>query len=71
MKKYNITCPICQTKFEGITFDECPCCEWAFEGWEADVSEDEYFQNNKSTIRQAKENYAKGLNIWGEPLKYV
>lgn len=67
-EKIEIICPICNTKFIGMTFDECPCC-WAFEGWESDVSEDEYISNNRTTIREAGQNFAKGLNIWGEPIE--
>ena len=69
MKKYEIICPICATKFEGMTFDECPVCNWAFVGWEKDVSEDEYISTNYTTVRKAKQNFAKGLDIWGEPIK--
>ena len=69
MKKYNIICPICETKYEGNTFDNCPTCEWMFWGGEEELKDDEYDSANFTTKRRAKQNFAKGLNIWGKPLQ--
>ena len=63
-----VTCPICGTEFEGGSFDDCPYCDWTYLGYEGELEEDEVDSANPVTIRQAKMNFAKGLNIWGEPL---
>ena len=62
-------CPVCGTEHNGaMAEDECPVCDWIISGLEED-GDDVYDEVNHMTLRQAKENYAKGLNIWGEPLK--
>ena len=69
MKKLKIECPICKKTFHGNYYDTCPCCDWMYAGWEPNAEDDFYSSENSTTIREAKENYAKGLNIWGEPLR--
>lgn len=66
--KEKVKCPICGTEFEGGSFDDCPLCDWTYLGYEGEMEEDELDSANPVTIREAKENFAKGLNIWGEPL---
>lgn len=66
-----IICIICGHKFKGDQFDECPICEWAFTGIDKSLEEDEIDDYNKISKAEAKRNFAKGLNIWGEPLKKV
>ena len=66
-----VECYICKNKFniretEG---DECPICDWIWLGWEAELNEDEKPSVNPISIRQAKQNFEKGLNIWGKPIK--
>lgn len=63
-----VKCPICGTEFEGGTFDDCPYCDWAYLGYEGELEEDEIDLANPITVKQAKENFAKGLDIWGRSL---
>ena len=64
-----LICPICNTPYDGDTLvDECPKCEWVISYGEED-GDDVYDEVNHMTLRQAKDNYAKGLNIYGKPLK--
>lgn len=51
----------------GGSFDDCPYCDWEYLGFESKLNEEEYEEVNR-TIKQAKENFAKGLDIWGDPL---
>ena len=69
MKKFEITCPVCRTKYMGEYDDICHICGWWYIGWEDQAGDDFHYSENKMTLRQAKENYAKGLNIWGDPLR--
>ena len=48
--------------------DACPYCGWIRLGCEDKTDVNEYEEVNHTTIAKAKENLAKGLNIWGEPL---
>lgn len=63
-----LKCPICGTEFEGGTFDICPYCDWTYLGYEDELEEDEIDSANPTTVKQARENFAKGLDIWGDPL---
>ena len=67
--KEKIICPICGKEYLGNTLDDCPVCDWEFSGTEDIKKIDEYNSFNHTTIRQAKDNFLKGLNIWGEPIK--
>lgn len=67
MKHEIVKCPICGTEFDW-DLDDCPYCDWTYMGWEKECDPDEKISANPVTIRQAKENFSKGLNIWGEPL---
>lgn len=70
MKKLNsIECPICAHSFDGEYYDICPICNWMVCGWESEATDDFYSSENHSTLQQAKDNYAKGLNVWGKPIK--
>ena len=64
----NVKCFICGTEFNADD-DLCPCCEWFYLGFEDKLDEEEYDSCNLMTIKQAKDNYAKGLNVWGKPIK--
>ena len=66
--KEEIKCPICGHIYLGESFDDCPVCDWEYTGTEEQYDENEYNSPNHMTIKQAKENFSKGLNIWGEPL---
>lgn len=66
--KEEIKCPVCGNVFTGNQFDDCPVCDWEYSGLEDTDKPDETDEVNKISIKQAKENFAKGLNIWGEPL---
>lgn len=68
MNDKQVKCPICGTEFEGGSFDDCPYCDWEYLGFESELDEDEYEEVNHTTIKHAKENFAKGLDIWGDPL---
>lgn len=62
-----VKCPICGTEFDW-DLDDCPYCDWTYMGWEDEWGEDEKISANPVTIREAKKNFAKGLDIWGDPL---
>lgn len=66
---YKVICPICGKRFEGGAFDNCPHCDWCYQGFESELDENEIDELNHISITKAKENLAKGLNIWGEPLQ--
>ena len=61
-------CYICGTEFD-VNEDICPRCQWYYLGYEHEYGENEYVSVNGMTIKQAKENYKKGLTVFGEPLK--
>ena len=67
MDVLNIKCPVCGIEYSGDSLvDACPCCEWIY-----DFTDDEpkiKSGANPITLKEARENFAKGLNIWGEPL---
>ena len=65
-----VKCPICGTIFEGSTLDDCPLCDWEYATWDVDTPDDDPSDvNHGMTKREAKEKFAKGLNMWGKPLK--
>lgn len=67
---YIKNCPICNTKFDlDETDDVCPHCGWLVQGWENEIEENDPETCNPLTVRQAKDNLAKGLDIWGNPIK--
>ncbi len=45
--------------------DRCPKCRWQYERKMISSSEEEY----EKELQKAKDNYAKGLNVYGEPIK--
>ena len=61
-------CYICGTEFD-VNTDYCPKCDWFYLGYEDKLDENEYVSFNRMTIKQAQENYKKGLNKHGKPLK--
>ncbi len=63
-----VKCPICGTEFDW-NLDDCPLCDWTYLGYEAELGLDEKDSANPVTVQQAKINFSKGLDIWGEPLK--
>ncbi len=65
-----VKCYICGTELNGddSLVDFCPYCDWTYLGWERELDPDDKDNINHISIRQAKENVSKGLNIWGEPL---
>lgn len=63
-----VKCPICGTEIDDMTFEDCPYCDWTYMGIEDDWSEDDIHSGNPISIRQARENVKKGLDIWGDPL---
>lgn len=66
-----ITCKVCSQKYDGDTcVDECPYCDW-IETFTQEGEENEYDSVNGMTLATARSRYAKGLNIWGEPLPKV
>ena len=68
MKTEIVKCPICGTEFEGSTFDICPTCDWTYLGYEDELEVDEIDSANPTTVKEARANFAKGLDIWGDPL---
>lgn len=65
-----VKCYICGTVLEGddSLVDYCPLCDWTYLGWEKELNIDDENNINHVSIWKAKENFAKGLNIWGDPL---
>ena len=67
MDALNIKCPVCGEEYDGDSLvDACPYCDWVY-----DFTDDEPTVKsgaNPITLKEARENFAKGLNIWGEPL---
>ncbi|MBE5746824.1 MAG: hydrogenase maturation nickel metallochaperone HypA [Clostridiales bacterium] len=63
-----VKCPICGKEISGEQFFPCGYCGWGYTDWENLYEEDEFDDYNLTTRKKAKENLAKGLNIWGEPL---
>ncbi|MBQ8689064.1 MAG: hypothetical protein IJ515_01725 [Clostridia bacterium] len=66
-------CFICGTEYDVNADDICPYCNWWYMGFEQKLIDmgDDYSEENSMTITEARNNYAKGLNIWGEPLPKV
>ena len=64
-----IECPICGIKIEDEQFESCPVCGWTYTGYEVAYEEDERDDYNLISRKEAKENFAKGLNKWGEPIR--
>lgn len=63
-----LTCPICGGEISSKVSDlPCPRCWWTISGIE-DEDENEYNPTNHCTMRQAKERYKQGLDIYGDPL---
>lgn len=63
-----VKCPICGTEFKGGSFDDCPYCDWKYEYDDYTGEEDDTDGINPISYNQAKDNFSKGLDIWGEPL---
>ena len=67
MSASNVKCPVCGAEYNGDTLvDSCPYCDWIY-----DFTED--YPSVKSganpiSLEEARKNFAKGLNIWGDPL---
>ena len=69
-------CYICNCEFDyDATDDICPCCDWfnILDYSRSPIDIDDPDTNNPLTIRQARTNFAKGLNVWGKPInkKYL
>lgn len=64
-----IKCFICGTEYEcGYIGEPCPVCDWIDVGDEAERDPETNDRTNSVTLKQAKKNFAAGLNIWGDPL---
>lgn len=60
-------CPVCNTEHDAEPLvEECPVCDWIYSYSD---DENEYDEVNHMTMAEARANYAKGLNMWGKPLK--
>lgn len=69
--KEHITCPCCGHKYIGEQYDDCPICDWEFDGIELsenEVWDDDFAPPNPICLGKARELFAQGKNIWGEPL---
>lgn len=63
-----ITCIICGQKYDMMRNDYvCPYCGW-MNTFEMD-GEDDWNPANLMTRRQARENYRKGRDVFGDPLE--
>ena len=63
-----VKCPICGKNIEDEQFIPCEYCGWSYTGWESIYEENEKDDYNLISRAEAKDNLAKGLNKWGEPL---
>ena len=76
---YNRNCFICGTLHDIRHGNACPYCDWIYLGYEHLLLDRlknneeglDYSDENTMTVTEAKENYAKGLTVWGEPLPKV
>ena len=67
--KSKIKCYICGTEYLGQELmDSCPVCDWITLGCEDEMDENAEEDINGESIAEAKQNFAKGLDIWGDPL---
>ena len=67
---FKVRCFVCGTEFLGAMYeDACPFCDWIYTGEEKETDPNETCEINKISINQAKSNFKKGLDIWGNPLK--
>lgn len=67
MSASNVKCPVCGAEYNGDTLvDSCPYCDWIYDFTEDDSSVKS--GANPISLEEARKNFAKGLNIWGEPL---
>lgn len=65
-----LKCCICGKEYEGEYDDACPICGWGNSGIEEQLyGEYEKDAYNCTSRAEAKKNFSKGLNIWGEPIK--
>lgn len=64
-----VKCPICGIEIDDEPYEACPVCGWGYTGIEDSLEENEKDCYNLMTIKEAKERFAKGLNIWGEPIR--
>lgn len=62
-----INCPICGKKIKDETYEHCLNCGWEYWGGEQFYAEDEKDDCNAISREEAKENYKKGLDVWGNP----
>lgn len=60
-------CYICGTEFD-IDTDICPYCGWWYLGNEDELDKNYREPNNTISIAQARENYNKGLTVFGDTL---
>ena len=64
-----VKCPICGKEFDREPCDYCPVCDWLYMGIEETFDEYEVDEANGISIKQAKENFKNGMDIWGDPIK--
>ena len=65
-----VKCPICNTLIDDNPYDTvCPVCQWAYTGVERVYEENEKDDFNLMSRAAAKNNYKKGLTIFGKPIK--
>lgn len=69
MRSEKTKCPICGTEITGVGLEDCPYCDWTYSGWEHESDENTYFDPNYMTLKEARDKFKQGLDIWGEPLK--
>lgn len=66
MKK--VKCPICGKEIDDDPYNECPYCLGGYTGDENLYEEDEKDDYNLISRKEAKNNIAKGLSVFGDPL---
>lgn len=64
-----IKCPVCQTEIPDETHVPCPVCEWSYVGIEEVILEDEREPFNRTSLKEAKALFAKGLTKYGDPIR--
>ena len=63
-------CCICGYPYETNDYFDCPVCGWTNTGFEEIMyGENDHDSMNGTTRAEAKAKYAKGLDMFGDPIK--
>ena len=63
-------CCICGSPYDTSDYYDCPICGWTNTGFEEIMyAENEYDSFNGTTRAEAKAKFAKGLDMFGNPIE--